>query len=252
MTEGFKLKTRQQFASLISQRNRWKQVHDEILGVMPFEKLIGLYWAGHNCSIDERIGFLTKKKEAIGAQRDGQLELHCKASLWLLNRSQEDKKIAADDLLFLHQLLTDQTKSTKQIYRTSSIKPLIQGQDPPEWEVIPELVENSLQWFQADSFNEMHEVEKAALALIKLIDIQPFDQENGITLRLFSNVFLLQSGYPPAIIRSDQADSYASAIKEALCFRTGPLVDLLTEAVSHSLRLCLGDKETQSPFVVLG
>jgi len=252
MPENFKLKTRHQFSNLISQRKRWRQVHDKLPDTMSFKNLIGSYWAKHNCSIEERIAFSSNKRETVDLQKDHQLELHCQASLWLLKRSQEDKKLTAADLLFVHQLLTDQINSAKQAYRTFTIKPLIEGQDPPEWEVIPELVKNALEWFQADSFNELHEVEKAALALIKLIDIQPFDQKNGTTLRLFSNIFLLQAGYPPAILRSDQADSYALAIKEALCFRTGPLVDLLTESVGHSLGLCLGENETKSPFVVLG
>ena len=252
MPENFKLKTRHQFSNLISQRNRWRQVHDKLPGRRLFKNLIGSYWAKHNYSIEERIALSSDNGETVDPQKDLQVALHCQASLWLLNRSQEDKKLTVADLIFVHQSLTDQTNSTKQVYRTSNMKPLIEGQDPPEWEVIPELVKNALEWFQADSFNEMHEVEKVALALIKLIDIQPFDKNNGTTLRLFSNIFLLQAGYPPAIFRSDQADSYALAIEEALCFRTEALVELLTESVGHSLGLCLGEKETKSPFIVLG
>ena len=76
----------------------------------------------------------------------------------------------------------------------------------------------------------MHEVEKSALMLIKLLDVQPFDEANGRTLRLFSNFFLLKAGYPPAIIPASQADQYAVAIQRSLGFDTQPIIDLIAEA----------------------
>jgi len=109
-----------------------------------------------------------------------------------------------------------------------------------------------LEWFNSDSFHEMHEVEKTALILIKLIDIWPFEEGNGRTLRLFANFFLLKSGYPPAIIPSDKAPQYAAAIQNSFRFHTQPLIDLLTEAVLQGLRYCLAEPTGPPQLHIIG
>ncbi len=87
------------------------------------------------------------------------------------------------------------------------------GHEPTEAELVGPVIDNALGWFQSESFAQMHEVEKSALMLIKLLDVQPFDDANGRTLRLFSNFFLLKAGYPPAVIPASQASEYALALK---------------------------------------
>jgi len=136
-------------------------------------------------------------------------------------------------------------------YRQAPAAPLLESHDPAEPELVPRLVDTALQWCRADSFAEMHEVEQAALVLLKLTDIQPFDRHNGMTLRVFSNFFLVRAGYPPAVIRSELAGRYSMALQKALCYQTGPLVELLTESVAFSLGTCLGESPSPPLLVVL-
>ena len=98
-----------------------------------------------------------------------------------------------------------------------------------------------MEWFRAESFQQMHEIEKAALVLAKLLDIHPFEEASGKTIRLFSSFYLLKAGYPPAIIPPSQSSEYESAIQSAFHFHTQPIIDLLTEAVSRGLAYCLDE-----------
>ena len=47
----------------------------------------------------------------------------------------------------------------------------------------------------------LHPVRLAALAHYKLVHIHPWSDGNGRTSRLLMNVVLMQSGFPPVIIR---------------------------------------------------
>ena len=86
---------------------------------------------------------------------------------------------------------------------------------------------------------------------MKLTDIVPFEQGNGLTLRLFANFFLLRGGYAPAVIGPRYADRYSAAIKDSFRFHTQPLIDLLAEAVLEGLQHCLGEPATPPQLRVL-
>src|SRR6185295_1418116 len=107
--------------------------------------------------------------------------------------------------------------------------------------LVPDVVENALEWFKAESFRQMHEVERAALMLAKLVDIHPFAEANGSTIRLFSNFYLLKAGYPPAVISASKAGEYAIAIQSAIRLHTQAIIDLLTESVHEALCFCLDE-----------
>ena len=84
-----------------------------------------------------------------------------------------------------------------------------------------------------------------------MLDVQPFDEANGRTLRLFSNFFLLKAGYPPAVIPASQASEYAVAVERALRFDTQPIIDLIADATDRSLRWCLGEPPAPPKLKVL-
>ena len=251
MGNGFELKTRRQFAGIIDQRDRWKQRQNSAGAVPVFDRLTGDTWARNNCALEESGQTSKPEPEAWQAANQLQMECHLNACRWFLERARQETAATPADLRQIHSRLMGQPAGRLSGYRQTPPAPLLEGHDPPDWELVPPLVENALEWCQADSFGEMHEVEQAALVLLKLTDIQPFDRHNGKTLRLFSNFFLLRAGYPPAVIRSELAERYALALQKALCFETGPLVELLTESVAFSLGYCLGETPSRSPFVVL-
>ena len=251
MGNGFELKTRRLFAGIIGQRDRWIQRRGTPGAKVAFERLTGDVWAGHNCALDRQGEGAPPVPGSRQEEGRRQQQRHLKACRWFLERARKSTAPTPADLQQLHSRLMGQPEGRPSDYRQATAAPLLESHDPAEPELVPQLVDAALQWCRADSFAEMHEVEQAALVLLKLTDIQPFDRHNGTTLRLFSNFFLVGAGYPPAVIRSELAGRYSTALHKALCYQTGPLVDLLTESVAFSLGYCLGEPPGPPPLVVL-
>lgn len=251
MGNGFELKTRRLFAGIIDQRDRWTQRQRSSGADVTFERLTGEVWARHNCALDRSGEGVDPEPDSRQYEGRRQQERHLEAGRWFLERAQQSAAPTPADLRNLHSRLVGQWQGRPAGYRQVPAAPLLESHEPAEPELVPQLVDTALEWCRADSFAEMHEVEQAALVLLKLTDIQPFDRHNGKTLRLFSNFFLVRAGYPPAVIRSELAGRYSMAVRKALCYQTGPLVELLTESVAFSLGYCLGEPPGPPPFVVL-
>ncbi|PYV42691.1 MAG: hypothetical protein DMG06_13135 [Acidobacteria bacterium] len=241
MAGNMELRTKHQFAGLIEKRDRWKRLKEDRSAQQRFEQLIGPQWARHNCALDEIAQPSNWQREVLDEKTILQVNRHINAVHSLLDCSKTRESLSSADLLELHRRMMEGIHAHAGRFRESEMKPLGEGHEPIEPELVPYVVDNALEWFNSDSFHEMHEVEQTALMLIKLIDIHPFDEGNGRTLRVFSNFFLLGADYPPAVISSGGASQYAIAIQNSLRFHTQPLIDLLADSVLQSLQFCLGE-----------
>ncbi len=241
MAEPIGLRTRQQFACVTEKRDRWVALSNDPRAPERFEELVGPEWAGQNCALEEiRVPSLWERNP-LGERRSVEFSHHVRAAHWLVQLSKSQEFLSVDDLQKIHFLMLEGLHPSAGRFRQCEMPSLGEGHEPAEAEMIRFVLENALEWFNSESFHEMHEVEKTALVLIKLIDIQPFEAANGRTLRLASNFFLLRAGYPPALIKAAKASQYAIAIEQALRFHTQPLIDLLTDSLLESLQYCLGE-----------
>ena len=103
---------------------------------------------------------------------------------------------------------------------------------------IPELMENFCRWLKDK--NSEHPVKIGADVNFKLVSIHPFIDGNGRTARLLMNLLLIQQGYPPAVIRKEDRQSYINAIEKGQ--KTGDLSDyykIIVEAADRSLDVYL-------------
>jgi Fic family protein len=116
-----------------------------------------------------------------------------------------------------------------------------QGHEPPGPEAVPALLGNAAEWFVADSFvGEFHPVEQAALALVRICDIQPFPSNNEMTARLAVSLFPLRAGWPPIIVRDDYELEYRKAVLHAIHMDTSHLVELLARCVAKAYDELMG------------
>lgn len=102
---------------------------------------------------------------------------------------------------------------------------------------VPELMEKYVHWLRTVKDNP---VKIAADAHFKLVTIHPFTDGNGRIARLLMNLLLIQSGYPPAIIRRQDREKYIDSIEAGQL--TGSLTDfynLIYQAVNRSLDIYL-------------
>lgn len=73
----------------------------------------------------------------------------------------------------------------------------------------------------------------------KFIRIHPFDDGNGRLARLLMNFILMQFGYPPAIIKTEDKDNYFAALEQADAGMLEPFIAYITENVIRSLEIMI-------------
>jgi len=100
---------------------------------------------------------------------------------------------------------------------------------------LPALLESACQWYTADSFVELNPIEQAALVLLRLIEIQPFEEKNERTALVAASLFTLRSDLPPLIIKAAMNAQFLLALDEAARMNTKPMVELLALVVAETL-----------------
>jgi Fic family protein len=110
---------------------------------------------------------------------------------------------------------------------------------PPAPEHLPALLENACQWYTSESFGELNPVEQASIVLLRLIDMQPFEQTNERTALVASSLFTVRSELPPIIIGPEMHSAYHNALDEGVRMNTKPMVELVAEAVERSIEAML-------------
>jgi len=106
---------------------------------------------------------------------------------------------------------------------------------PPGPESVPALMQQLGAWLNSDEAAALHPVERAALAHFQLVHVHPFVDGNGRSARLLMNLLLTRTGYPPAIIRTEDRERYYDALEKAEVGQTDDFVALVAEAVEKSL-----------------
>ena len=102
-------------------------------------------------------------------------------------------------------------------------------------EHLPALLDTACRWYTAESFTELNPIEQASIVLLRLIDLQPFEQSNERTALVAASLFTLRSELPPIIIKPEITSSYRNALDEATRMNTKPMVEAIAEAVARTL-----------------
>ena len=97
------------------------------------------------------------------------------------------------------------------------------------------VVDSACRWFTADSFRELNPIEQAAIAYLRLIEIQPFERASDQTALVAASLFTMRSDLPPIIIRPEMKPQYLAAISQAVKTNTRPMVELMADAVEKAL-----------------
>jgi Fic family protein len=236
MTTPFELRSRAQFGGIDQLQRQWEACQKEDAARAKYDHLTGTLWAQENCGLEEAVAPTLEQIRPLFQEN------HLETARALIAIAQTHKTPTCADLLKFHFQLMKGIHPEAGNYRLDDTPSDDNSKSaiPPEAALVPALVDNALSWFEAASFQEIHPIEKTALVLIKLLDLQPFAAGNGVTLRLFSNFYLLNAGYPPAVIAASEAGAYAESVVRAMRFETQPLVSLLVKAIQYSFHAGLG------------
>ncbi len=251
MTAEFELKSRRQFLAMQPLLEKWRLGKASGPARERFLQLIGPGWAAENIALDYA-GEITGLSDSMKNQYRQLRENHLAAVGWWYEKALRLEPLTSADLAHLHQRLFAGVDPAAGKYRQEKF-PSQAGQSECsiEAELIPGLLENAMGWFESESFQQIHEIEKTALVLIRLMDLLPFVKGNGIAARVFSSYYLLRSGYPPALIPSSLASQYAVAIQNALHYDTQGIIDLIAQAVTNGLADCVGQTKLANPFRII-
>ena len=120
-------------------------------------------------------------------------------------------------------------------FRQHNIKPFPGGMQPPAWPDVPARMSD---WVRsASALRNAAAPFPEALALVHadFERIHPFLDGNGRAGRLLTNLLLIRTGYPPAIVRKAERTRYLATLRRADAGDHGPLAELLARAVIDTL-----------------
>ncbi|HKQ08643.1 MAG TPA: Fic family protein [Blastocatellia bacterium] len=100
---------------------------------------------------------------------------------------------------------------------------------------VAQAVENACDWFAAESFAELNPIEQAAIVLLRLATIRPFEQANQATALVAASLFTLRAGLPPLVMKPERHTAFRQAMIESEQMNMQPLVELMADAVSSTL-----------------
>lgn len=132
-----------------------------------------------------------------------------------LNDLVNDKKTITEwNIKNVHELVLkgiDNKNAGK--YRTENVTIKGATHIPPDYLIIPELMEKLMENFE--SWKEYHPVIQASLLHGELVKIHPFVDGNGRTSRLVMNLVLMNNRYLPIIIKKESRLKYYEALDKA-------------------------------------
>lgn len=155
----------------------------------------------------------------------------------LVNKKRQD--LTENDILAIHKAILQKIEESHAgRYRTQHAR--LTGSETilPNPIKIPDLIKVFIDWLTGN--NPDHPVKIAADAHFKLVSIHPFSDGNGRTSRLLMNLLLMQTGYPPAIIRKEERLQYVDALEKGqIVHNINDFYNLIYEAVDRSLDIYL-------------
>jgi fido (protein-threonine AMPylation protein) len=110
----------------------------------------------------------------------------------------------------------------------------IVGRDylPPESVLVPALLREFTEWLDDST---AHPVAKATAAQAKIQNLSPFLDGNGRVGRLLSSMILCGSGFPSAIVRTEDSERYYDGLRTADAGDLSPLLSLMIDRVSDAM-----------------
>jgi Fic family protein len=143
------------------------------------------------------------------------------------------------DLLKIHELIM--TKIEKEFagrFRNGMVRIMGANFVPPNPIKLESFMEDYFDFIWTNPMN-LNPIEMAALMHHQFVWIHPFFDGNGRTVRLIMNLYLMQKGFPPAIILKADRRKYYDALNQANNGKYEKLILIISQAIERSLDIYL-------------
>jgi len=205
-------------------------------------------WDEARQSVDarERIEALTRREQVEQALRragrgiNGQrlLEAAKMVSAWAADH---EARFDIERLLDLHRTIAGAPAGAEVLRKTEPM-PINATHDPTPALLLPRMLDNAFDWFNTESFKDLHPVERAAVVYLRLLDLQPFPSHTETTATLAASFYTEREGLPPLVIFADDTTlaRYSRALEAAFRMLTQPLVEIFAEMLTRTMRIGQG------------
>ncbi len=149
------------------------------------------------------------------------------------------QSISERNLLRVHEIVM--TKIEKEFagrYRNGMVRIVGANFTPPNYAKLDTLMRNYLKFVDKNPL-DLNPLVLAAIMHHRFVWVHPFFDGNGRTIRLLMNLFLMQRGYPPAIILKNDRKKYYEALNQANNNNYEKLILLIMQAIERSLDIYL-------------
>lgn len=139
---------------------------------------------------------------------------HKEAIEYIEDLVSKNVKLSEYDIKGVHYLILKEIDSTNAgKYRNENV--FISGAKhiPPIYMNVPYEMQKMIEKYQ--SWKNLHPVVRACFLHGEFVKIHPFIDGNGRTARLLLNFELIQSGYPPVVIKTENRVDYYDALDKA-------------------------------------
>jgi Fic family protein len=154
----------------------------------------------------------------------------------ILKEPYEVDAITPDGKATKRQIKIGEYKSTPNHVRTKTGE-IFRFATPEE---TPALMHDLIDWYR----KKMDDPDANAILIAtefhyKFIRIHPFDDGNGRTARILMNFILMQGGYPPVIIKTEDKQNYFAALQQADAGIIKPFMEYITVNLHRSLEIMI-------------
>lgn len=183
---------------------------------------------------------------------------HDEAIKWVLEVIKQDRPLTENFIRELHKLIlkepyevdaiTPEGQPTKKrvnlgVYKTTpnhvktKTGEIFRFATPEE---TPALMNDLVNWYNNKLVEEdINPILIAAEFHYRYIRIHPFDDGNGRTARILMNFILMQHGYPPVIINTNDKVNYFAVLRQADAGNINPFIEYIAHNLNHSLKIML-------------
>lgn len=142
------------------------------------------------------------------------------------------KPLSQDIIQQMHEIVTKGILEESGKYRTENVRITGSKTTSPSYSKIVKLMEEYISNIKE---LKLHPIKKAAFIHHELVRIHPFLDGNGRVARLITNLYLMQMGHPPIVLKKEERRKYYRVLQKADVGDLSPLATFIAKAVHEAL-----------------
>ena len=142
------------------------------------------------------------------------------------------KPLSQDIIQQIHEIVTKGILEESGKYRTENVRITGSKTTPPSYLKIVKLMEEYISNIRE---LKLHPIRKTAFIHHELVRIHPFMDGNGRVGRLITNLYLMNQGYPPVVLKKEDRRKYYQVLQRADDGDLSPFANFIAQAVHEAL-----------------